>query len=247
MGASETERVQKALARAGYGSRRAAEQLVREGRVSINGRIAALGDRVDVKRDRVEVDGAPVAVDPLVRYYAFNKPEGVTTTLRDPHGARSLRDFLPDGPRVFPVGRLDRNSEGLLLLTNDGDLANRVQHPRYSVEKEYLVEVDGDPTPAAVRHLTKGVALDDGMARAVRANVVDRGTGRASLRVVMAEGRKREVRRMLDAIGHPVRRLVRVRVGPILLGRLRPGELRRLSPLEVSALKAVPERSKGEE
>ncbi|HWO69889.1 MAG TPA: pseudouridine synthase [Actinomycetota bacterium] len=230
------ERLQKVLARAGFGSRRACEELIARGRVTVNGRVARLGDRVDPSRDVVEVDGSRVNLDPNVRYFALHKPAGVVTTLRDPRGRPDLRGLLPPGPRVYPVGRLDRDSEGLLLLTNDGELANRVMHPRYGVEKEYLVEVEGEPTERTARALERGVELEDGVARAVSARVVGRRPGRGALRVVMVEGRKREVRRMLEALGFPVRRLVRLRVGPVRLGRLRPGQVRPLTPGEVRAL-----------
>jgi 23S rRNA pseudouridine2605 synthase len=229
-------RVQRTLARAGFGSRRGVEDLIRAGRVQINDQVAVLGDRADPVRDRVSVDGVPVATHPGLRFYALNKPPGVTTTLRDVHAERSLASYLPAGPRVFPVGRLDRESEGLLLLTNDGDLAHRLQHPRYGVEKEYLVEVEGSLSRRAVRSLAAGVPLDDGMATPIRTGKVERAGDRSSVRLVMAEGRKRVVRRMIEAVGFPVKRLVRVRVGPVRLGDLRPGRVRPLLPDEVAAL-----------
>lgn len=230
------QRLQKVLAAAGLGSRRRAEELIRAGRVTVDGRTATLGERVDPRVSRVAVDGVPVPVHPELRYYAFNKPRGVTTTLRDPHARLTLASFLPPGPRVFPVGRLDRDSEGLLLLTNDGALAHRIQHPRYGVEKEYLVEVEGDLGRPVLGRLLRGVPLEDGEARAAAAAIVQRLPGRTSLRVVMREGRKREVRRMLQALGFPVKRLVRVRVGPVRLGRLPPGQVRPLEAGEVAAL-----------
>lgn len=231
------ERLQRALARAGFGSRRACEELIASGRVDVNGRPAALGDRVDPERDEVRVDGRRISVDPGLRYLVLHKPRGVTTTLRDPHAERDLRVFLPKGPRVFPVGRLDRETEGLLIITNDGELANRLTHPRYAVEKEYLAEVGGAPTQRQLGRLRRGVRLDDGLARALHARAVGRsGDARGAVRIVVAEGRKHEVRRMLDAVGLPVRRLVRVRIGPVRLGRLRPGERRDLSSEEVRAL-----------
>jgi 23S rRNA pseudouridine2605 synthase len=204
--------------------------------VEVNGRPAELGRRVRLDRDRVTVDGVPVPADPDLRYYAFNKPAGVTSTLRDPHATESLAAYLPRGPRVVPVGRLDRDSEGLMLLTNDGELAFRLQHPRFGVEKEYLVEVAGDVSQQAVRTLTRGVELEDGPARAVRARLAGRAHGRSSVGIVMAEGRKREIRRMFRALGVGVRRLVRVRQGPIRLGRLAPGETRPLDGREVVEL-----------
>jgi 23S rRNA pseudouridine2605 synthase len=233
---SEPERVQKALARAGLGSRRACEDLVRQGRVRIDGRTAELGDRVDPSRDRVEVDGVRVPLDPQLRYYALNKPRGVVTTARDPQRRPDIRAFLPSGERVFPVGRLDRDTEGILLLTNDGELANRLMHPRYGVEKEYLAEVDGQPGERAMAKLVRGVRLEDGVARARSARAVAASGGRTAVRIVMTEGRKREVRRMLAALGLSVRRLVRVRLGPLRLDRLRPGEVRELETDEVRRL-----------
>jgi 23S rRNA pseudouridine2605 synthase len=230
------ERLQRTLARAGLSSRRGSEELIKAGRVQINGRPASLGDKVDPEQDEVRVDGVRLSVDPGLRYVAFHKPKGVTTTMRDRHAERDLRDFLPEGPRVFPVGRLDRDTEGLLLLTNDGDLAHRLAHPRHGVEKEYLAEVDGSPTPARIGKLRRGVELDDGIAKAVDARSVGRAGGRFAVRVVMTEGRKREVRRMLEAVGLPVRRLIRTRVGPVRLGRMKAGELRDLSYEEVRDL-----------
>jgi pseudouridine synthase len=233
------ERLQKTLARAGYGSRREAEELIEQGRVRVGQRLARLGDRVDPLAARITVDGLPVPAHPELRYFALNKPRGVTSTMRDPHAARSLGEFLPEGPRVFPVGRLDRESEGLLLLTNDGALANRLAHPRHGVEKEYLVEVAGAVPGRAIRRLLDGIELEDGVARAIRAGEVQRRAGKTALTVVMAEGRKREVRRMLEALGYPVRRLVRVRVGPVAMGRAAPGSIRPLTQDEVSGLYRV--------
>jgi pseudouridine synthase len=234
------ERLQRALARAGFGSRRACETLISEGKVEVNGRAATLGDRVDASRDRVEVEGVGVNLDPNVRYFVLNKPAGVVTTMRDPQGRTDIRRYLPDeGPRVFPVGRLDRDTEGLLLLTNDGELANRLTHPRYGVEKEYLAEVRGHPTPAQVTRLRAGIELDDGPARAREARIVDARADRGAVRLVMTEGRRREVRRLLEAVGLPVSRLVRVRIGPVKLGRLAPGTLRELTAEEVRALARV--------
>jgi 23S rRNA pseudouridine2605 synthase len=231
------ERLQRTLARAGLGSRRSAEELIASGAVTVNGRVATLGDRVDPASDEIRVRGARISTDPALRYLALHKPSGVTTTMRDPHARSDLRPFLPsEGPRVFPVGRLDRETEGLLLLTNDGELANHLTHPRHAVEKEYLAEVEGIPSERLLARLRRGVDLEDGPARAVAARAVGRSADRAALRLVMVEGRKREVRRMLAAVGLPVRRLVRVRVGPVRLGRLAPGSTRTLEPEEIRAL-----------
>jgi 23S rRNA pseudouridine2605 synthase len=230
------ERLQRSLARAGFGSRRACEEVIVADRVEINGRVATLGDRIDPAVDEVRVDGSKVNVNPELRTFALHKPRGVTTTMRDPHAERDLSGFLPKGVHVFPVGRLDRDTEGLLLLTNDGSLAHRLTHPRYAIEKEYLAEVGKPPSQRQLARLRRGVELDDGTARAVDARSAGGAAGRGGVRLVMVEGRKREVRRMLDAVELPVRRLVRVRVGPIRLGKLRPGDVRELEPEDVRAL-----------
>jgi 23S rRNA pseudouridine2605 synthase len=230
-------RLQRALARAGFGSRRASEQLIVEGRVKLNGTVATLGDKVEPGHDEVHVDGVLVNLDPNVRYFALHKPRGVVSTMRDTHGRDDIRAYLPtDGPRVFPVGRLDRDSEGLLLLMNDGGLANRLLHPRYGVEKEYLAEVAGVPTDRQLARIRTGVQLDDGPACAKSARAAGRAGDRGAVRLVMTEGRKREVRRLLAAVGLPVTRLVRVRIGAVRLGRLAPGAHRDLTLEEVRAL-----------
>lgn len=233
------ERLQRALARAGVASRRASEDLIREGRVTLNGRVAGLGDKVDPQRDKVAVDGVGVGLDPDLRYFAFHKPAGVTSTAADPHAEADLSSYFPPGPRVFAVGRLDRDTEGLLLFTNDGELANRLLHPRHAIEREYLAEVDGAPTERHAARLRRGIELEDGPARAVAARPVARSGGRGAVRLVLTEGRKREVRRMLDAVGLPVRRLIRVRYGPVRLGRTPAGQTRELSLDEVRALYRV--------
>jgi 23S rRNA pseudouridine2605 synthase len=231
------ERLQRALARAGFGSRRACEELITAGRVTVDGTIATLGDKVEVETSLVTVDGLDVNLDPNVRYLALHKPAGVVTTMRDPQGRADMRGIVPtDGPRVFPVGRLDRESEGLLLLTNDGELANRLMHPRHAVEKEYLAEVEGRPTARQLARVRAGVELDDGLARAKSARIVGSAAGKGAVRLVMTEGRKREVRRLLREVGLPVTRLIRLRVGPIRLGDLPPGASRELSREEIQAL-----------
>ena len=236
------ERLQRSLARAGFGSRRACEEVIAAGRVQINGTVATLGDRLDPAVDEVRVDGSKVNVDPELRTFALHKPRGVTTTMRDPHAERDLTGFLPKGVHLFPCGRLDRDTEGLLLLTNDGSLAHRLTHPRYAIEKEYLAEVGKPPSNRQLSRLRRGVELDDGPAKAVDARSAGGSSGRGGaggrggVRLVMVEGRKREVRRMLEAVELPVRRLVRVRVGPIRLGKLGPGEVRELEPEDVRAL-----------
>lgn len=208
--------------------------------MTLEGKVATLGDKAEPGVSRVRVDGLEVNLDPSVRYFALHKPVGVITTMRDPRGRPDIERYLPsEGPRVFPVGRLDRDSEGLLLLTNDGDLANRVMHPRHGVEKEYLAEVGATPTAKQLSRVRAGVELDDGPARATRARIVASSRDRGAVRLVMTEGRKREVRRLLAEVGLPVTRLVRLRIGPIVLGALAPGELRPLERGEIQALAAA--------
>jgi 23S rRNA pseudouridine2605 synthase len=211
--------------------------------VTVNGERAVPGRRVDVEHDEVAVDGVPVGVRPGTVTYLLHKPAGVVTTAADPQGRPTVVDLVPAEPRVFPVGRLDLDSEGLLLLTNDGDLAHRLTHPRFGVDKEYLVHVEGRPSRAALRALREGVELDDGRTAPASASLVGPGL----LRIVIHEGRNRQVRRMCEAVGHPVRRLVRTRIGPITDRRLRPGEWRLLEPGEIRALEraAAPERAAG--
>jgi 23S rRNA pseudouridine2605 synthase len=238
-------RLQKYLSRAGVASRRAAEEMIRAGRVRINGEmVTEMGTKVE-PGDRVEVDGRPVGVDQPV-WVMLNKPAGHVTTRADPEGRPTVYDLLPpELGGLYHVGRLDRDSEGLLLLTNDGDVANQLLHPSREVDRVYLVDVVGAPTRRTLSRLLAGVELEDGPARAHRVEVVKRaratrGAGAEAhtrLRVLVREGRKREVRRIFDALGHPVRRLVRVRLGPVELGDLRRGEWRELSPGEVRALR----------
>jgi 23S rRNA pseudouridine2605 synthase len=220
------------LARAGVASRRAVEELVVAGRVSVNGRPAHLGQRIDVAGDVVEVDGALVPVAEGLVYYLLHKPRGVVSTARDPHRRPTVVELVPPKPRVYPVGRLDTDSEGLLLLTNDGELAHRLAHPSFGIDKEYLAEVEGEPAPRALRTLREGVALEDGMTAPARVARV----APSMLRITLHEGRNRQVRRMCAAVGHPVRRLVRTRIGPVADRRLRAGEWRPLRPDEVAAL-----------
>ena len=228
----EGERLQKVLARAGIASRRASEDLISAGRVSVNGETARLGQRVDPDRDRVEVDGVPVAIQPGLVYYLLNKPRGVVSTASDPEGRPTVTSLVPAEPRVHPVGRLDADSEGLLLLTNDGELTHRLTHPSFGVEKEYLVSVAGDPSPGAIRRLRDGVELDDGMTAPAKVSQVEP----SMLKIVIHEGRKRQVRRMCQAVGNPVIRLVRTRIGPVADRGLAPGEWRTLSTAEVRDL-----------
>ncbi len=207
------------------------------GRVQVNGNVVTeLGTRVVPGHDRVEVDGEPVTLPPIA-WIAFHKPPGVLTTRGDPHGGETVYDLLPrELAGLYYVGRLDRDAEGLLLLTNDGELAHRIQHPSGEVEREYSAEVAGTPGKAAIERLLRGVELEDGLARARRAQLVQAGTVTSTLTLVMTEGRKREVRRMLSAVGHPVLRLRRTRFGPVRLGDLPRGAHRPLSDDEIDAL-----------
>ncbi|HEX5614953.1 MAG TPA: pseudouridine synthase [Acidimicrobiia bacterium] len=232
-------RLQKVLARAGFGSRRTSEELIAAGRVAVNGAVAVLGARVDPDVDRIEVDGVPVVTNTALVHYLLNKPAGVVTTASDPEGRPTVLDLVPNEPRVFPVGRLDAPTEGLLVVTNDGDLANLLMHPRHGVEKEYLAEVEGVPSPQAVRTLREGVTLDDGLTAPARVQVVQRHGAGAALRIVIHEGRKRQVRRMCSAVGHPVVRLVRTRIGDLTDPRLAPGAWRPLTSAEVRGLYAA--------
>ena len=229
---AEGERLQKVLARVGFGSRRVCEDLIAEGRVLVDGVVAELGRRVDAETTRILVDGAPVGVRPGLVHYLLNKPAGVVTTADDPQGRPIVVDLVPDEPRVFPVGRLDLDTEGLLLLTNDGDLANRLTHPSYGVEKEYVAQVEGTPSRAAVRRLREGVDLDDGPTAPAKVSLIESSV----LRLTIHEGRNRQVRRMCDAVGHPVVRLVRTRIGPLADRSLRPGTWRHLEVPELRSL-----------
>jgi pseudouridine synthase len=230
-------RLQKFLSRAGVASRRAAEELIRAGRVRVNGAaVTELGVKVEPEHDAVEVDGKPVRAA-AATWIAVHKPRGVVSTRRDPEGRRTVYDVLPPRlRRLFYVGRLDRDSEGLMLLTNDGDAAHRLLHPRFEVEREYEVEVERRVDPAARRRLLEGVPLEDGVARVIRMSQPSVGDGPRRLRVVLREGRKREVRRLFEAVGHPVLRLVRVRYGPVALGDLAPGAWRPLTSAEVARI-----------
>jgi len=236
------ERLQKVLARVGFGARRVCEELIAEGRATINGAIAILGDRVR-DGDIVRVDGKEIGTRPDLVYYLLNKPAGVITAASDARGRRVVIDLVPADPRVFPVGRLDYETEGLLLLTNDGALTHLVTHPSSGVEKEYLAEVGGvGPSgigPGALRTLREGVELDDGLTAPARVSQPEPGV----LRITIHEGRNRQVRRMCEAVGHPVLRLVRLRIGPIADRTLVPGAHRELALEEVRALYSAAGRS----
>lgn len=217
-------------------SRRAAEDLIRDGRVKVDGRIAQLGDRCDPETSVVLVDGNRIPVAPGHVTYLLSKPVGVVSTADDPQGRKTVVDLVPSEPRVWPVGRLDVDSEGLILISNDGDLTHHVTHPSNGVTKTYLAEVEGNPGKRAIRALIEGVELDDGPARALSARRIDVSGNRALVELVMGEGRNREVRRMCSAVGHPVTRLVRTAIGSIVDRSLSPGTWRELTPTEVAGL-----------
>ena len=229
---SEPVRLQKLLARAGVASRRVVEEMIEDGRVVVNGEVAELGQRADPDADRIEVDGNLVGVRPDTVWYLLNKPTGVVTTASDPEGRPTVVGIVPAEPRVFPVGRLDTDTEGLLLLTNDGDVTHRLTHPSFGIEKEYLAHVEGVPSRGALRSLREGVELDDGPTAPAKVSMVSPGV----VRLVIHEGRNRQVRRMCEAVGHPVRRLVRTRIGPLVDGALAPGAWRELTQDEVRAI-----------
>lgn len=219
-------RIQKALSQAGIMSRRAAEEAIAAGRVAVDGKVARLGDRLDVKTQRLVLDGISVVVDAEVETHLLYKPVGVVSTASDPEGRTTVVDLVGSTKRLYPVGRLDADSEGLILVSNDGDLTNRVTHPRYGIAKTYLAKVSGRINPATVRRLIQGIDLEDGPAKALSARLVDSSSDSSLVEIVMGEGRNREVRRMLAAVGHGVERLVRTAIGPLTDTGLAPGESR---------------------
>lgn len=240
------ERLQKILARAGFGARRACEELIRQGRVTVNGEVARLGQKADPQRDRIAVDGRPIRLPCEYTYIALHKPPGVLSDEGDGTGRRpTVLDLVPHRGHLFPVGRLDLRSEGLVLLTDDGDLALRLTHPRFEHEKEYRVLVEGCPTEETLEQWRRGVMLDGKLTAPADVSVLGqedvpgskKPRKRTWLRVVLREGRKRQIRRVAALLGHPVVRLIRVRIGPVRLGDLPPGRWRFLSPKEVRALR----------
>ena len=210
--------------------------MIEAGRIKVNGRRARLGQRIDPDKDQVEVDGSRVPLQSDLFHLLLNKPEGVVSTADDPEGRPTVLDLIDREERLWPVGRLDIESEGALLLTNDGELTHRVTHPRYEVPKTYLVEVRGPVGHRAIRSLLTGIELEDGVAVARKANLVEQVRGSTLVEVVLTEGRNRELRRMFAALDLPVLRLVRTAIGPLQLGRLKPGSYRKLGPAEVAAI-----------
>jgi 23S rRNA pseudouridine2605 synthase len=254
------ERIQKVLAAAGVASRRAAEELVAKGRVRVDGRVATIGQKVDPVTSTISVDGTPVGVGVARAYVALHKPAGITSTTRDRHAVTTVLDLVPtalvpDGTRLYPVGRLDQDSEGLILLTNDGEWAERVLHPRFGVEREYAIALAQPLRSDQARELSAGIQLDEGLAKLVgplrtarAADTLELAAtlvpppepGLAWYRAVLAQGWKRQLRRMFGAIESPIARLVRVRIGSVLLGSLSSGSARRLRAPEIAALAGVP-------
>ncbi|MBT1002188.1 rRNA pseudouridine synthase [Paenarthrobacter sp. DKR-5] len=237
---AEGVRLQKVLASAGVASRRVCEDMIREGRVEVDGQVVTeLGLRVDPKSAVIHVDGIRIQLDETLVYYVFNKPKGVVSTMEDPEGRPCIRDYLKNkGERLFHVGRLDVATEGLLLLTNDGELANRLTHPSYEVPKTYLVQVRGPMAYGVGAQMKAGIELEDGIAAVDSFRLVDSTPGHVLAEVVLHSGKNRIVRRLFDAVGHPVERLVRVKVGPIALGDQRQGSVRALGRQEIGHLLA---------
>lgn len=236
---AERIRIQKAIAGAGLLSRRAAEEAIVQGRVRRNGEAVVLGDRVDPESDLLTLDGAPVPISEDLETYLLYKPVGVISTARDPQGRSTVVDLVGSEKRLYPVGRLDAESEGLILVSNDGELTNMVTHPSFGVTKTYLTEVEGNVDKAVTRRLVNGVDLEDGPARALRCRVIDTGPGRSLVELVMGEGRNREVRRMMDQVGHPVLRLVRTAIGGLSDPNLAPGQFRRLTASDIRKMLEV--------
>lgn len=222
-------RLQKFLAQAGISSRRGAEEMIRQGRVKVNGKPAEIGSQVDPSKDEVRLDGKSIFLRAQKVYLAFNKPGGCITTMRDPQGRKTVFDFLPAlSQRIFPVGRLDYDAEGLLLLTNDGELSNRLLHPRYGISKVYEVKVKGRPSLKALEKLRSGVELEDGVTAPALVDLIRELPGSTWLRITLHQGWNRQLKRMGEAVGHPVLKIKRIAYGPVRLGALRPGEFRDL-------------------
>jgi 23S rRNA pseudouridine2605 synthase len=239
------ERIQKIMARAGIGSRRTCELIIAEGRVTVNGKIAALGMKADPDKDRILVDGKPISPGQSLVYIALNKPRGVLSTSATDDHRKTVCDLVPVPERVFPVGRLDVDSEGLILLTNDGELTNRLTHPRYGHEKEYRVLVARRPDDEQLAAWRRGVVLADGYRTAPASVHIESNFGKGTwLRIIMREGRKRQIRETGSQIGLPVVRIIRIRIGSLRLGNLKPRQWRYLVSDEVKALPGEPKRSK---
>ena len=244
---SPLPRLQKILSEIGVASRRQAEGFIREGRVTVNGCVAHIGDKADPSRDHIKVDGRRVTLSASKIYLMINKPKNIITTLNDPEGRPTVVDLVKSHyPRLFPVGRLDYDAEGFLLLTNDGDLAHRLSHPSYEVPRTYRVKVKGKPTREEIRKLSRGVSLTDGPTAPCRIVPLKETEENSWLEMTLHEGRNRQVKRMWEKMGYSVLKLARVRFGGLSLGKLKPGEYRPLRPAEVEKLKKlIKERAKG--
>ena len=231
-------RLQKLLALAGVASRRRSEELMLDGQVEVNGEVVTrLGTKVDPASDVIRVAGKRLPPISEKVYLALNKPRGVVSTMSDPEGRKTLQDLVEDRPeRLFHVGRLDTDTSGLIILTNDGDFAHRLAHPSYEVDKTYVAEVTGQLFPRVLKQLLAGVTLEDGPVTVSKARIVEASPAKSIVELVIHEGRNRIVRRLLDEVGHPVTRLTRTRIGPVVLGRLKPGELRDLTADELGEL-----------
>lgn len=237
------ERLQKILARAGIASRRHSEVLIREGRVRVNGEVVtALGSQADPQVDRIEVDGKPVIVGTTSVYYLLYKPRGFLSTCYDPQGRKTVLELVPYAPGLHPVGRLDRDTSGLLILTNDGDFTEALTHPRHGIPKTYVAEVKGRPNPAAIETLRSGVKLEGGVTLPARVEVLERRKDVTIVALTIREGRNRQVRRMMEAVGHPVNKLERVAIGDMSAGELAIGRFRALTDEEVAALRRAAKR-----
>ena len=244
MSEENSERLQKFLARAGVASRRQSEELIREGRVTVNGQVVTqLGTKIDPVRDQIRVDGRHIRVGQEHVYIVLNKPRGVLSTMQDSRGRRALGDLVSVPARLYPVGRLDATSEGLILLTDDGDLANVLTHPRYRHEKEYRVLVNGRVSAETLDSWRQGLELDGKKTAPARVEILGIRRDNSLLRVVMREGRKRQIRRVAETLGHPVLELTRTRLGPLDLGLLEPGQWRYLTAKEISGLIALKQRA----
>lgn len=240
------ERIQKILARAGIASRRHSEELIRAGRVRVNGQVVdQLGATADPETDAIEVDGRPVVVASVRAYYLLHKPRGYLSTCYDPQGRKTVLELVPYAPGLHPVGRLDRDTSGLLILTNDGAFTEALTHPRHGIAKTYVAEVKGRPGAPAIERLRTGVKLEGGVTLPARIEIIERHKDTTILAVTIREGRNRQVRRMMEAVGHPVVRLERVAIGDMSAGDLAPGKFRPLTDDEVAALRRGAKRGMG--
>ena len=223
------EKLQKVLAGIGLASRRVVEGYILDERITVNGEIAHIGQRVNRDKDELSFDGVPLRVNPELVYYLLHKPKGVISTANDPQGRKTVIDLVPVEPRVYPVGRLDKDTEGLLLITNDGDLTYRLTHPSQGVEKEYLVELSQKVSRGNLRRLREGIELEDGLTSPAKVSQIQDGI----IKIVIHEGRNRQVRRMFQAIGHPVKRLIRTRIGNMVDHTLQSGQWRQLTTIDL--------------